>query len=165
MSTPFLGELKLFPINFAPKGWAMCNGQLMAINTNQALFSLLGTSYGGDGQMNFALPDLRGRIPLNAGDGLTQGEVIGEESHTLIEQEMPSHLHVLTASTADGDTILGAAALLGSFNNGYRAASALTLLQQTTVSNAGGSQQHENRQPFTMLNWCIALTGIFPSRN
>ena len=165
MSTPFMGELKLFPINFAPKGWAMCNGQLLGINANQALFSLLGTTYGGNGQTTFALPDLRGRIPLNAGEGLTQGEVIGQEFHTLTQPEMPSHIHLLTASNSDGDTVLGSAALLGSFNNGYRAVSAPTTLQQTTISTAGGSQPHENRQPFTVLNWCIALTGIFPSRN
>jgi len=165
MSAPFMGELRLFSINFAPSSWAMCNGQLLAINANQALFSLLGTTYGGDGQTNFALPDLRGRIPLNNGNGLTQGEILGQEFHTLTQQEMPAHIHTLTASNSDGDTVLGASTLLGSFNNGYRAAAATTTLLPAAVSIAGGSQPHENRQPYTVLNWCICLVGIFPSRN
>src|SRR6188508_3426033 len=116
MADPFVAEIRIFPFNFAPRGWAWCDGQLMPLSQNTALFSLLGTTYGGNGQTNFALPDLRGRIPLNAGEGLTQGEVIGQEFHTLTQPEMPSHIHLLTASNSDGDTVLGSAALLGSFN-------------------------------------------------
>jgi microcystin-dependent protein len=165
MAEPFMAELRLFSFNFAPKGWAMCNGQLLSIAQNQALFSLLGTTYGGNGSTTFALPEMRGRIPLHMGEGLVLGESLGEESHTLLISEMPEHLHILNASGADGDSPLVTDTLLGAFNNGYRQPDQLTTLLPSTVSNAGGSQPHENRQPFTALNWCIALQGIFPSQN
>ncbi len=163
MGEPFLGELKLLAFNYAPRGWAMCNGQLMQIAQNQALFSLLGTTYGGNGQTTFALPDLRGRVALHVGNGFTQGGKAGEEAHTLSTQEMPAHNHPVLASTAAGN---GAdPTILAAFSDGYGGAANLTAIQPATVTNVGGSQPHENRQPFLVLNWCIALQGIFPSPN
>jgi microcystin-dependent protein len=165
MGTPFIGELKLVPFNFAPKGWAMCNGQFLPINQNQALFSLLGTMYGGNGQTTFALPDLRGRTPISFGNGHTQGEAAGEVAHTVTLSEMPQHIHMARAVGGDGTTPIPTGAALASFNNGYRQPTELTTLHPATVSNIGGSQPHENRQPFSVLNWCIALQGAFPSQN
>jgi microcystin-dependent protein len=163
MSEPFLGELKLMSFNFPPKGWAMCNGQLLAINQNQALFSLLGTMYGGNGQTTFALPDLRGRVPIHVGAGFNQGQAAGAEAQTVNIQQLPGHMHFVNASSSNGN---GAnPGTLAQASNGYSGASNLTTLQQSTISNVGGSQPHENRQPYLVLNWCIALVGIFPSRN
>jgi microcystin-dependent protein len=164
MGTPFLAELRLFSFNFAPSGWAGCNGQFLPINQNQALFSLLGTSFGGDGQVNFRLPDLRGRIPIHFNTHII-GEAGGQTAHTVTTTEMPQHLHLMNGINVNGDTDIPNGASLGSFNNGYRAADNLTTLIPATVANVGGSQPHENRQPFTVLNWGIALIGIFPSRN
>jgi microcystin-dependent protein len=157
---------------FAPKGWALCNGQLLPINQNQALFSLLGTTYAGDGRVNFALPDLRGRIPIHVGSGHTLGEKGGEQAHTLSQSEMPTHVHALNASntladqavlvTPPGNTPNILAAVTGAQ---YAAASSLTSLIPDTVTNAGGSQAHLNMQPFLTLTFCIALQGIFPSPN
>ena len=164
MGTPFLGELKLMATNFAPKGWAMCNGQFLTINNNQALFSLLGTMYGGNGQTTFALPDLRGRVPMHVGNAFSnQGERAGEEAHTLSLGEMPQHNHPVNASTTAGNA--ADPTILAPFSNGYSAATSLTTIHPATVTNVGGSQPHENRQPFLVLNWCIALQGAFPSRN
>ena len=162
MSEPFLGELKLMSFNFAPKAWAQCNGQLLPINQNQALFSLLGTMYGGNGQTTFALPDLRGRVPLHRGRH-TQGQKIGEEAHTLISNEMPTHNHNVSASSQNGDQ--AGPKILAGASNAYSGPSNLTTIAPGTVSNVGGSQAHENRQPYLVLNWCIALQGVFPSRN
>jgi microcystin-dependent protein len=163
MSTPFLGELKLASFNFPPKGWAGCNGQFLPINQNQALFALLGTTYGGNGQTTFALPDLRGRTPLHVGSSLTQGAVQGQEAHTVTVSEMPAHNHVVKASTVLGNKAdIG---ILAGLSNAYAAFTDLTTLHPGTVTNVGGSQAHENRQPFLVLNWIIALQGIFPSRN
>ncbi len=164
MSEPFLSEIRIFSFNFAPKGWAMCNGQLLPINQNQALFSLLGTTYGGNGQTTFALPDLRGRVPIHFGSH-TLGERAGEEAHTLNLNEMPAHLHQEMASSSVGDAVNPIGAALASASNVYRMADSLTSLNPASVSNVGGSQPHENRQPFLTLNFCIALQGIFPSRN
>jgi microcystin-dependent protein len=157
----------LFGGNFAPAGWALCNGQLLSIQQNTALFSILGTTYGGNGQTNFALPDLRGRVPLHFGQGpgltsYTEGQVGGSESITLIQQQMPQHTHQQPATAADQTTNRPNAAVpaRGGFYNGTQDAS---LLKPTTA--AGGNQPHENRQPFLVLNYCIALQGIFPSRN
>jgi microcystin-dependent protein len=163
MSEPFLGELKLMSFNFPPKGWAMCNGQVMPINQNQALFSLLGTMYGGNGQTTFALPDLRGRVPIHVAGGFTQGQAAGQEAHTLSSQEMPAHTHTVSASSSAGNAADPAA--LAQFSNGYASPGNLTTLQPPTILNVGGGQPHENRQPYLVLNWCIALIGIFPSRN
>ena len=165
MSDPYLAEVRLMAFDFAPKGWAKCDGQLLAINQNQATFSLMGTMYGGNGQTNFALPNLRGRIPLHWGNSLSQGTVLGEEAHTLTIGEMPNHTHTLSAANADGDDTNTPANMLGAFNNGYRGATNLIAIQASTISNVGGSQPHENRQPFLTMNWCVALVGIFPSQN
>ena len=143
----------------------MCNGQLLPINQNQALFSLLGTTYGGNGQTTFALPDLRGSIPIHTGNSHNLGEKAGQAVHTLTQSEMPQHLHFFNGLSDNGDTPIAAATLLASANNLYGAPQSLTTLLPGTVTNLGGGQPHENRQPFLTLNLCIALQGIFPSRN
>jgi microcystin-dependent protein len=165
MSEPFLAELKIVSFNFAPKGWAMCNGQLLPINQNQALFALLGTTYGGDGQTTFALPDLRSRCATHFGSGFTQGQRAGEEAHTLSISEMPQHTHQASATGADADAPVASGGRLASFNNGYRAPAALTTLSASTIGNVGGSQPHQNMSPYLVLNYIIALQGIFPSQN
>jgi microcystin-dependent protein len=165
MAEPFLSELRLMSFVFAPKGWAQCNGQLLPINQNQALFSLLGTTFGGDGRVNFALPDLRGRVPMHVGDGHTLGERAGEQAHTVSNAEMPNHVHIATASANDGNTNLPAGSVFATAANVYGGAASLTPIRPETVTNVGGSQAHLNMQPFLTLNWCIALQGIFPSPN
>ena len=174
MGTPFLAEIKVISFNFAPKGWAFCNGQLLPINQNQALFSILGTTYGGDGRVNFALPDLRGRMPMHVGGGHTLGERGGEEFHTLINSEMPAHNHFLQGTLAPANpppagtvTHIPAGNMLAlSTTDVYtNVASNLTTLAPDTITNLGGSQPHENRQPFLALGFIIALQGIFPSQN
>ncbi|MBL7806160.1 MAG: phage tail protein [Saprospiraceae bacterium] len=170
MATPFLGEIKIVGFNFAPKGWALCNGQLLPINQNQALFSLFGTTYGGDGRTNFALPDLRGRVPIHVGNNHTQGERAGEEAHTLSINEMPVHNHTVNAvapNDSSGNTNLPANALLSNTAPAELYASGQASLSPVaqTISIAGGSQPHENRQPFLVLNFIVALQGIFPSPN
>lgn len=164
MAEPFLSEIRLMSFVFAPKGWALCNGQLMPINQNQALFSLLGTTFGGDGRVNFALPDLRGRTPIHVGGSHTLGERGGEQAHTLSIAELPTHTHVLTATTAAAtlDFPTGnrlATATMAS----YATPQALTPMAAGAVANTGGSQAHLNMQPFLTLSFCIALQGIFPS--
>lgn len=163
MAEPFLSEIRMFSFVFAPKGWALCNGQLLPINQNQALFSLLGTSFGGDGRVNFALPDYRGRIPMHVGEGHTLGERGGEQAHTVSIAELPQHTHVLNAATAGAETSVPASNVLGPALNAYAPPSNLTSLQPGTVTNVGGSQAHLNMQPFLTLSFCIALQGIFPS--
>lgn len=165
MAEPFLSEIRLYSFSFAPKGWALCNGQLLPINQNQALFSLLGTTYGGDGRVNFALPNLQGRVPIHVGSGHTLGESAGEQSHTLSIAEMPQHTHIPRASSANADAPVPGNNLLASANNLYGAPSNLTALHPASVSNVGGSQAHLNMQPFLTINFCIALQGIFPSRS
>jgi microcystin-dependent protein len=172
MSTPFLGEIKIISWAYAPKGWAFCNGQLLPINQNQALFSILGTMYGGNGQTNFALPDFRGRAPLHEGQGFIVGQAGGQEFHTVTMSEMPAHPHQVNASsqqanqatllTPPGNTPNLLAAVTGAQYGGL---ASLTTLTPDSISNVGGSQPHENRQPFLVLNFVIALQGIFPSRN
>lgn len=170
-SEPFLSEIRWFSFNFAPRGWALCNGQLLPINQNQALFSLLGTTYGGNGQTNFALPDLRGRVCAHEGNGLSLGEVLGQEAHTLTISEIPLHLHI-EKGTSDAATVAtpGGNVLAVADNTTFGAAYAagttnLVAQAPQSIGNTGGSQAHENRQPFLVLNACIALTGIFPSQN
>ncbi|MDB5694140.1 MAG: phage Tail Collar domain protein [Alphaproteobacteria bacterium] len=165
MAEPFLSEIRLFSFNFAPKGWALCNGQLLPINQNQALFSLLGTTYGGNGQTTFALPNLQGQCAMHFGNGHTMGEAGGETTHTLSLTEMTQHLHFANGANKDGTLPTASGNLLGGFANGYRAASNLTTLLAGTVGNVGGSQPHENMSPYLALNFCIALQGIFPSQN
>ena len=150
---------------FAPKGWALCNGQLLPINQNQALFSLLGTTFGGDGRVNFALPDLRGRTPIHVGSGHTLGERGGEQAHTLSIAELPTHTHVLMASPTNSNSPVSTGNVLGGALNSYRGADSLTSLNPASVTNTGGSQAHLNMQPFLTLSFCIALQGIFPSPN
>lgn len=170
MAEPFLSEIRIMSFVFAPKGWALCNGQLLPINQNQALFSLLGTTFGGDGRVNFALPDLRGRTPIHVGSGHTLGERGGEQAHTLSIAELPIHTHVLSASSLTGNTPnprpSGVGALLAQDpGNAYANATDLQALAGGTVANTGGSQAHLNMQPFLTLSFCIALQGIFPSPN
>jgi microcystin-dependent protein len=165
MAEPFLSEIRIMSFVFAPHGWALCNGQLLPINQNQALFSLLGTTYGGDGRVNFGLPDLRGRVPLHTGSGHVLGERAGEQAHTLSIAEIPAHTHVLGASpTAANQPVPNGNVLAGSAPKPiYGPPVSLTPLNPTTVPNVGGSQAHLNMQPFLALSFCIALVGIFPS--
>ena len=171
MSEPFLAEVRIVGFNFAPRGWAFCDGQILPINQNQSLYSLLGTTYGGDGRTSFALPDLRGRTPIhvgrsNGGGDHLLGQKSGEETHTLAANEMPQHDHVLQATnnTPSSDQPTGhvfskaAGSVYGNFGSTQNLASA-------SVANVGGSQAHENMQPYLAINFCIALQGLFPSRN
>jgi microcystin-dependent protein len=165
MSEPFLGEIKIVSFNFPPKGWAFCNGQLLPINQNQALFSILGTTYGGDGRTTFALPNLQGRTPLHVGSGFTLGERAGEETHTLNTSEMPMHTHAAVGSknVADQSNPQDSVwAVTGS--NTYHTGIDSTM-NPGTVGAAGGSQPHPNLSPYLTLNFVIALQGIFPSQN
>jgi len=164
MTEPFLSEIKIVSFNFAPKGWALCNGQLLPINQNQALFSLLGTTYGGDGRVNFALPDLRGRIPIHFGSH-TLGERGGEENHTLNIQEMTTHSHTFSANNATPTQGSPAGNMWASNSGAYSSAAPDAAMNPASISNAGGSQPHANIQPYLVLNFIIALQGIFPSRN
>lgn len=170
MSEPFLAEIRAFPFNFAPEGWALCNGQLLPINQNQALYSLLGNTYGGDGVTTFAVPDLRGRAPVHIGNGVTLGQSAGEENHTLTTTEMPAHSHAAvggnqqptqtpggntwgTVPSAEGGTPL------------YSSQAPNAQMNPAAIQAAGGGQAHPNMQPFLTLNFCIAVQGIYPSRN
>ena len=151
---------------FAPRGWAQCNGQLLPINQNQALFLLLGTMYGGDGRVNFALPDLRGRVAMHTGNGFTLGSRGGEAAHTLSLNELPTHTHAVTAMAGAGTTNVPTGNRLAVADDLYAAPANAVALAPSTVSNTGGSQPHENRQPFLTLMFCMAISaGIFPSRN
>ena len=166
MAEPFLSEIRIMSFVFAPKGWALCNGQLMPINQNQALFSLLGTTFGGNGQTNFALPDARGRVPIHSGAGFTLGTRGGEDAHTISLAEMPTHVHQEAASTAsDGGSNNPSGRFLGSANNVYATPQNLAPFHPATIGNVGGSQPHLNDQPYLTLSFCIALQGIFPSQN
>lgn len=167
MGTPFLGEIKIIAWNFPPKGWAFCNGQFLPINQNQALFSLLGTMYGGNGQTTFALPDFRGRIPIHIGGGYIQGQAGGEAVHTLTQSEMPTHNHFISGSSSPS----------GSFNpednmwgvpttvNPYSQTNPNVAMNPALIPPVGGSQPHNNMSPYIVLNFIVALIGAFPSRN
>jgi len=167
MAEPFLSEIRIMSFNFAPKGWAFCNGQLLPINQNQALFLLLGTTFGGDGRVNFALPDLRGHVPIHVGSGHTLGERAGEQAHTLSIAEIPAHTHTLNGSSADGAQPVASNALLAKAApaNPYHVSATLGAMNPASIANVGGSQAHLNMQPFLTLSFCIALQGIFPSQN
>lgn len=169
MGTPFIGEIKIFSFDFAPKGWAVCAGQLMNINQNQALFSVLGTTYGGNGTTTFGLPDLRGRVPIHFGTpdyggSVNPGQTGGEEFHTLTNQEMPTHTH----SVAAGNSAPTPTTPIGNFwaqvPSGY-STTANGAMSPNAVGSNGGGQGHENRSPFLTLKICIALQGSFPARN
>ncbi len=170
MSEPFLAEVRIVGFNFAPRGWAFCDGQILPINQNQSLYSLLGTTYGGDGRTSFALPDLRGRTPIHVGqsDGGSDhrlGQKSGEETHTLAANEMPNHDHVIKATNNNGSTPNPGGNVLGAFNNAYGDVANRVQLAAGTMANVGGGQAHDNMQPYLALNFCIALQGLFPSRN
>ena len=171
-SLPFLSQISIFAFNFPPKNWAFCNGQLLPINQNQALFSLLGTTYGGNGQTNFQLPNLQGKTGIHfgqqsGGPSYFLGQVAGEENHTLVINEMPAHNHVMAASAGDADqpnangNLLAKGGTYASFHTAQNGA----LMAPNTIVNAGGSQAHSNLQPYLTLNYCISLVGVFPSRN
>ena len=163
--TPFLGQLMLASWNYTTRGWAMCNGQLMAINQNQALFAVLGTTYGGDGISTFALPNLQGRTPVGFGNGVVLGQVGGEELHTLQVSEVPPHTHPLMAGPGANLTKPGGALVASGGASLFTGASGLGAMNVLTLGNTGGSQPHENRQPYLVMNWCIALSGIFPTQS
>jgi microcystin-dependent protein len=165
MTEPFLSEIRIVSFSFAPKGWALCNGQLLPINQNQALFSLLGTTYGGDGRVNFALPNLQGRIPIHFGNGHTLGESGGQENHTLIQSEMPAHVHPVSASNANPNQGLPAGNMWANGSSAYSSSPADSTMNPASLSNIGGNQPHSNTQPYLVLNFIIALQGIFPSQN
>lgn len=168
MAEPFLSEIRIMSFDFAPAGWALCDGQFLPINQNQALFSLLGTTYGGNGQTTFALPNLRGRVPIHMGSGHTLGEAGGEQAHTLSLAELPAHVHSLNGSTTqattvtpDTNTVLSASTP----QNIYAPAANLVAMSADSIGSVGSSQPHENMQPYLVLSFCIALQGIFPSEN
>jgi len=165
MSTPFLSEIKIVSFNFAPKGWALCNGQLLPINQNQALFSLLGTTYGGNGQTTFALPNLQGRIPNHIGDGFTLGEQGGETAHTLNLGELPAHTHTPNGNKTNPGTSASAAGNLWGFVTSEYATTSDSAMNPAGIGNTGGNQPHLNMSPYLVLNFIIALQGIFPSQN
>ena len=181
MANPFLSEIRIASFNFPPKGWALCNGQFLPINQNQALFSLLGTTYGGNGQTTFALPDLRGRLPLSFGNGFTLGQAGGETAHTVTMSEMPQHIHQVTASNAPAVSQAAVLPATGAYfaqayavppgggavpvTNFSTATSGFVATNPAMVSNFGGSQPHNNMMPYLALNFIIALQGIFPSQN
>jgi microcystin-dependent protein len=178
MGTPYMSEIKIVPFGFAPKGWALCNGQFLPINQNQALFSLLGTTYGGNGQTTFALPNLRGRASMHVGPGQALGVSAGSETVTLNQSQMPAHVHVPMAKNAQGTTGIPASNVVLAQAVAVQAdqstvpvsmysinAATDLVLNPAAISSVGGSQPHENRQPYLVLNFCIALQGAFPSRN
>lgn len=170
MSEPFLAEIRIIAADFAPRGWALCDGQILPINQNQSLYSLLGTTYGGDGLTNFALPDMRGRAPIHAGTGnglspRVLGERSGEETHTLSVAEIPNHTHAASATSSQGQTDTPANSVWADAGVSGFAATADGVMHPSSVSGVGGGQAHDNMQPHLALNYIIALQGLFPSRN
>jgi len=177
MSSPYLSEIRIMSFNYPPKGWALCNGQLMPINQNQALFSLLGTTYGGDGRVNFGLPNLQGKVPTHMGNGFNIGQTSGETAHTLSISEMAAHNHMMAATAAtateqtplpDSTAYLAQAQSQATNKAGvyiYGTGAPNAQLAPATIGLTGGTQPHPNQQPYLVLNMCIALQGIFPSRS
>jgi microcystin-dependent protein len=165
MAEPFLSEIRIMSFGFPPKGWALCNGQFLPINQNQALFSLLGTTFGGNGQTTFALPDMRGQTPVHVGDGWLLGQKMGEQAHTLSEAEMPQHNHVINGTSAVATSLSPVNNLWATTNANTFGTAPDTPLNPASMTTVGGSQAHLNMQPFLTLSFCIALQGIFPSQN
>jgi len=170
MADPFVAEIRIFPFNFAPQGWAFCDGQLLPISQNTALFSLLGTFYGGNGMSNFALPDIQGRavLPQGQGPGLGDhvlGESGGEQTVTLLESEIPAHTHALRGSSEDDDATSPAGSYWGGLSQVYAAPAGLEPMDPYALTPTGGDQPHNNMMPFLTLNFCIALQGVFPPRS
>ncbi len=174
MADPFVAEIRIYPFNFAPSGWAFCDGQLLPLSQNTALFSLLGTTYGGNGKSNFALPDLQGRAPMHPGQGPglslhDLGETGGSETTTLLESETPAHTHAMQADAADPADVQAPSASVAlarsQGGNAYQTNTAgLVSMAATALASAGGSQPHNNMQPYLTMNFCIALQGVFPPR-
>ncbi len=165
MSQPFIGEIRPVSFGVVPKDWALCNGQLLSIQQNQALFSILGTTYGGDGIRTFALPNLQGRVPVHPGNGVTLGEAAGETAHTLIQTEIPAHNHGINATTTEASTDDPTGALFGGAKVYVPYGSPVTPMNPSVIQPAGGSQPHENMAPYLTISFIIALSGIFPSRS
>ncbi|MBD8499464.1 phage tail protein [Paenibacillus arenosi] len=166
MAEPFLGEVKLFPINYAPRGWAACNGQILSINQNQALFSLLGAVYGGDGRTTFALPDLRGRVPIHISQQIPLGRSAGEAGHTLTINEMPMHTHMAQASSNQATAVSAQNNAWSDAADNYKDTTPQSVpMAANALSTAGQSQAHNNMQPYLALQFCIAISGIYPSRS
>jgi microcystin-dependent protein len=165
MSTPFLSEIRIVSFNFPPKGWAFCNGQLLPINQNQALFALMGTTYGGDGRVTFGLPNLQGRTPIHTGSGFVLGQLGGEANHTLSIPEMPAHSHVPVGSSTVGSLTSASGNVWGSASANPYSASSNASMNPAAIVVQGGSQPHQNTSPYLVLNFVIALQGIFPSQN
>jgi microcystin-dependent protein len=169
MAEPFIGEVRITSFNFAPRGWAFCNGQLLPINSNQALFSILGTTYGGDGRTNFALPDFQGRMAMHVGGSHSLGEFAGEAAHALSAAEMPAHTHAMQASSDFASATDPAGHVFAAKSRGgkdiYGPPASLTSLSAAALAPAGAGQAHNNLQPYLVLNFVIAIQGIFPSRN
>lgn len=163
MSEPFVGEIRMFGGNFAPRGWAFCNGQALSISSNDVLFSLIGTTYGGDGINTFALPNLQCRVPVHQGNGLVLGQLAGEEAHTLTGQEVPSHTHAVGAKNQATTGAAGNGVYAGNGLAAYKAAPGAAMNAATVAANAGG-QPHDNMMPFLPVSFIIALNGIYPSR-
>ena len=164
MGTPYLGEIRIFSFNFPPKGWALCNGQTLPINQNQALFAILGTTYGGNGTTTFLLPNLQGRVPVHVGNGIALGQSGGEATHTLIAPEMPVHTHQVFGSSTPANLGDPTGNLWAAGNAAYNP-TPNTTMNPTSLTPFGGNQPHENMSPYLTLTFCIALTGIFPSHN
>ncbi|KOY82056.1 phage tail protein [Lysinibacillus macroides] len=166
MSEPFLGEIRLFSFGGVPRGWMRCDGQVLQINTHQALYSLVGATYGGNGVTTFALPDLRGRVPVHVGNGVTLGQKAGEEIHTLTINEMPAHNHVVNGGSESATLRAAAGHVWGAtLKDTYETAQPSTQMNMQALSTTGNSQPHQNMQPFSVVNYCIAITGIYPTRN
>jgi microcystin-dependent protein len=170
MADPFLSEMRMMSFGYPPRGWALCDGQLLPINQNQALFSLLGTTFGGDGRTNFMLPDLRARTPIHVGDGHGLGEAGGASQHTLAVSELPGHTHAASAATAQADQNSNSPApsrmpAQSNFSYLYGPVANLQPMAANALSSVGDSRPHDNQQPYLALTCCIALVGIFPSAN
>jgi microcystin-dependent protein len=165
MSSPFIGEIRMFAGNFAPQGWSFCDGSLIPISENDALFNLIGTTYGGDGQSTFALPDLRSRVPVHAGPGFTLGQTGGEETVTLTVQQIPSHIHVPQAKSVAGNQASPAGGVWAASSlNQYTANTPSSSMDAAALGSAGGSQPHDNMVPFLVVNFILSLFGVFPSQ-